>query len=139
MPAGEMRRTLSSLLLTLCALAQAAPSQASAPAGSRTVEMTYIAEVKGIPRDAERVDVWIPYPVSDEAQHVFDVRIESPYPVEVNYDREFGNGILYLNPEPGAKNFEVKMTFKVKRLEIRRGNLRDAEGVMTGDAGQYRR
>jgi len=58
----------------------------------------------------------------------------------VNYDREFGNGILHLSPEPGAKPFDIKMTFKVKRDEIRNKRL-DKNPMIAdiSDAGQFYR
>ena len=94
-----------------------------AQANSRTFEMTYRAKVAAIPVDTKKADIWIPYPVSDDAQQIRDVKIESPYPAEVHYDKEFGNGILHLSPPPGAKAFDVTMTFTVKREEIRQENL----------------
>lgn len=105
---------------------------------SRTFKMTYTARVTGIPSDAINVDVWIPYPVSDEAQEILEMKVESPFPARVNYDREFGNGILYIKPEAGAKDFEVRMTFTVKRREIRNGELRNADALI-GDNGPYYR
>lgn len=105
---------------------------------SRTFEMTYTAKIKPLPQDAKTVDIWIPYPISDESQQILEMKVESPYPAKVNYDKEFGNGILHLSPPPGAEEFNIKMIFKVKREEIR--NKRLNKKVSTSDiidAGQF--
>jgi len=109
-----------------------------AKSNSRTFEMTYTAKVSAIPADAKNVDVWIPYPTNDEAQEILEMKVESPYPTQVNYDKEFGNGILFVKPDAGAKAFEVKMTFTVKRSEIRNDKLKDVDALM-GDMGPYYR
>lgn len=94
---------------------------------SRTFEMTYTAKIRGIPSDARNVDIWIPYPVNDEAQEILEMKVESPYPAKVNYDKEFGNGILFVKPDAGAGDFEVKMSFTVKRTEIRNKKLKNVD------------
>lgn len=103
---------------------------------SRTFEMTYIAKVKGIPANSKNVDMWIPYPANDEAQEILEMKVDSPYPTQVKYDKEFGNGILYVKPVVGAGDFEVKMTFTVKRAEIRNKKINDIDTAI-GDTDPY--
>ncbi|MDH3973280.1 MAG: transglutaminase domain-containing protein [Deltaproteobacteria bacterium] len=123
---------LSALLLVL----DFAPVQAK----SRTFEMTYKAKIAEIPANAKKIDLWLPYPVSDEAQQILDMKIESPFPAHVNYDKEFGNGILYINTKPGTKSFEVKMTFLVKRRELRQKNLpKEVSTKQLGNKDQFYR
>ena len=47
--------------------------------GSKTFHATYVATLSEIPAGTEKLDVWIPLPVSAEYQTVSDVTIESPY------------------------------------------------------------
>ena len=124
-----MKFSVTLLSLILC-FSLAIPDNGSAGEKSRTFEMTYTAKVSGIPADAKNVDLWIPYPVNDEAQEILEMKVESPFPTKVNYDKEFGNGILYVKPEAGAKDFEVKMTFVVKRAEIRNKKLKEVDASM---------
>lgn len=133
-----MKRTIFANLLISVSLIVALPVTALAKSNSRTFEMTYTAKVSSIPADAKNVDVWIPYPTNDEAQEILEMKVESPYPTQVNYDKEFGNGILYVKPKAGAKDFEVKMTFTVKRLEIRNKHLKSVDASI-GDGGPYYR
>lgn len=132
-----MKSFLLTTLITLSALFSFSTASL-AGTKSRTFEMTYSASIKPLPRTAKKVDIWIPYPVSDESQQILEMKVESPYPVKVSYDREFGNGIAYLSPPPGAGTFNIKMTFKVKRKEIRNKRL-DKNAMITDiiDAGQF--
>lgn len=104
-------------VMMICLIAFVAPMQVFAK-NSRTFEMTYIAKVTDIPVDARNIDVWIPFPTNDESQEILKMNVKSPYPTQVNFDKEFGNGILHVKPTLGAGDFEVKMTFTVKRKEI---------------------
>ena len=130
-------RFITTLAVILCFVLAGAVS-VHAKDKSRIFEMTYTAKVNGIPADAKNVDVWIPYPSHDEAQEILEMKVESPYPTQVNYDKEFGNGMLYVKPKVGAGDFEVKMTFTVKRTEIRSSKLKDVD-VSIGDTGPYYR
>ncbi len=134
-----MKRFLLATLVILTA-AFSFSATSSVTAKSRTFEMTYTAKIKALPQDAKDIDIWIPYPTSDESQEILDMKVETPYPASVSYDKEFGNGILHLSPSPGAKAFNIKMTFKVKRDEISNKGL-DKDPMITdiGDAGQFQR
>ena len=134
-----MKRFLLATLVILTAAFSFSATSLTA-AKSRTVEMTYTAKIKALPQDAKNIDIWIPYPTSDESQEILDMKVESPYPAEVSYDREFGNGILHLKPGPGAKAFNIKMIFKVKRDEISNESL-DKNAMISdiGNAGQFYR
>jgi len=87
---------------------------------SRTFELTYIVDVKDVPSNKGKLNIWIPYITSDESQEVLDVSVDSPYKTAVHFDPEWGNGMLYLTvPKPTRKNFSVKVTYKVRRWELR--------------------
>ncbi|MBE9502990.1 MAG: transglutaminase domain-containing protein [Proteobacteria bacterium] len=132
-----MSRKIVAALIAVVCIAMPDYIQA-AKAKNRTFQMSYTVKVKGIPSDAKDVDVWLPYPTNDEAQEILEMNVKSPYPTKVNYDKEFGNGILYVKPMPGAEDFEVKMTFKVKRDEIRNKKLKNSSANL-GDMGPYYR
>ena len=54
-----------------------ATARAEAPR-TREFDFTYSTQVSELPRDARRVDVWLPYPVSDEHQDVNVTELSSP-------------------------------------------------------------
>jgi len=48
-------------------------------AATKTFDATYVATVAGIPPGTKAVTVWLPLPVTRDAQTVHDVTIDSPY------------------------------------------------------------
>ena len=90
----------------------------------REFELTYKVEVPAVPAGTKRLDMWIPYPVNDEDQTIKDVKIDSPVPVRINYDSDYGNGIIFLtieNPQVGGFSFTAHYT--VERWERTAGKL----------------
>lgn len=84
----------------------------------REFEFIYTATIDGIPKDAEEVDVWIPYPQDKSYQKILDVSINSPFPAKLNYDKKYGNTILYVKVlNPGLQNFQIEIKYKVLRKE----------------------
>ncbi len=103
-------------------------------ANTRTFELTYSVSVKDVPKDASTLDMWIPYPKSDEDQNVIGVSIESPYPVSINHDPEYGNSALFLTiKNPPAEGFTVKATYKVKRSELLTPKMDYSKELPTGN------
>ncbi len=105
----------------------------------RTFEFTYTAEVINIPKNAGKVAVWLPYPVSDRNQEVSQLEIDSTYPTRIEKDPEYGNSILYLSAaHPKERSIKVEMKFRVKRQEYVRRDFskkptqadRDSERLM---------
>lgn len=128
------------LFLALFLTLGATPSPAEEVA-QRLFEMTYTARVQGIPPEARRVELWLPYPVSDEHQRVFDLTVESPYPTELTHDPKLGNAILHLGAmPPNESSFQVRLRFKVLRSEVLSGNLTQvASGKLDGELGHLQR
>ena len=92
----------------------------------RRVSVSYTVEVKDVPEGAERVRVWVPYPLEDEAQRILSMKITSPAPFTINYEPEWGNRIIYFEPLPGP--FSFRMDFVVERREIIRKVARSDDG-----------
>lgn len=68
---------------------------------------------------AQKVRLWLPYPVSNEYQDVTDVHIDGNFANNGIYtEGEFGNTILYAEWEKPDNKPEMSFSFKVKRKEI---------------------
>ena len=110
-----MSRLLPFLICGLTAPATFA--QTDAPT-TRTFDLTYVAEVRGIPAQAGQVDVWIPYPQSDEHQDILSVEVETPFAWDLFDEAEYGNRILHLRVDGRAvRSIPVTMRLQVARRE----------------------
>jgi transglutaminase-like putative cysteine protease len=107
---------------TLLGMVQTVAVAADAPR-TREFEIIYSARIGELPQDARRVDVWLPYPVSDDRQEVTIVETAAPYPHEVVKEPRFGNSILHLTAtDPRVPELPVELKIRVRRREfIRRG------------------
>jgi len=104
----------SACLLFLLVLGAA---RADAPR-DRAFDFTYTARVGELPAGAHRVDLWLPYPVSDEHQDVTVTAVSSPYPHEVLKEPKYGNSILHVvATDPKEKEIAVEMKIQVRRKE----------------------
>lgn len=101
----------------LAASAALATAAADAPR-ARDFDFTYTAHVTELPADAHRVDVWLPYPVSDANQDVTVTEVTAPFKHEVVKESRFGNSILHLTAtDPKVPGFDVEMKIHVRRKE----------------------
>lgn len=101
----------------------------SAPATERFFEFTYRAEVSNIPDGAGKVDLWLPYPESDESQTISAIKVESDFPARVGYEGKYGNAILHVGVrDPDVESLAVTVRFKVKRKEVKSFQNRRAGG-----------
>ena len=103
-----MRRLLTFLPLLLLT--------AASLGSTKTFEATYTATVSGI--DAKRVTVWIPLPVSRDAQSVRDVEIDSPYHWTRHRDARYGNEYAVATIEQPPADLKVNVRFVATRSEI---------------------
>jgi transglutaminase-like putative cysteine protease len=108
----------------LCSLlvagAAAAPALAEGPP-TREFDFTYSVRIGELPADAQRVDVWLPYPASDEHQEVTVTEVSSPYPYEVLDEAEYGNKVLHLSiHDPRESAIALRLMLRVRRQEYRR-------------------
>src|SRR5881394_409262 len=96
-------------------LAITASAFASEP---RRVDATYTATIANIPAGVERLNVWIPLPVSRGPQIISDVTIDSPFQFAKKHEQEFGNDYAFAVIEhPPAGDLTVRVHFKAERRE----------------------
>ncbi len=106
-------------------------SVAEAPV-SRAFRATYTASF-AVPAGAKRVELWMPYPESDDHQTVSNVRVSAPAAYEVTKGQH-GNAALHLRLEaPEKPAVEVSVSFDVRRAEYRRADLRTATPASRDD------
>ena len=75
---------------------------------------------KNLPKDASNLCIWIPYPVSDNWQAIYDFKSVSPFKMSIITDGGYGNKVLFLKPGQSAQDenaSEIILSFKVKRVE----------------------
>jgi transglutaminase-like putative cysteine protease len=108
--------------LMLCLFLVCALAFAGGP--SRQVEATYIGQIDGIPAGAARLDIWIPLPAENSHQSLTAINVESPFPMSVQHDADFGNAYLYASiSKPQQTSVTIKVRFQVERSEIRNRSL----------------
>jgi transglutaminase-like putative cysteine protease len=85
---------------------------------TRTVEITYSAQVSSIPANTKRIEIWLPYPQSDNNQKVLKGKVSSPAPSKILTDPQYGNKIVHIDVKnPEVTNIPVTMVFTVRRNE----------------------
>ncbi|HEX4961724.1 MAG TPA: transglutaminase domain-containing protein [Thermoanaerobaculia bacterium] len=85
---------------------------------ARDFDFTYTAHVAELPQDAHKVDVWLPYPTSNDNQEVTVTEVTAPFPHEVLKEPRYGNSILHLTAtDPQVHEFDVSMKIHVRRKE----------------------
>lgn len=115
-------RPLSISLLILgaavSALATVHTLPASSPVHERTFDITYTAEVHDIPAGTKDVQIWLPYPQSDEYQKILKANVTAPYPTKIVKGAEYGNQIVHIEVKDlKTASIPVTMTFTVRRSE----------------------
>ncbi len=106
-------------LLSFSALSLEASSKPMVRDGkTRNFVFSYQVTVPAVPAGSKRLNMWIPVPTDNEAQTITNISIDSPVPVEFNYDPDFGNGMLYLTiSHPSSKGFVFTAKYDVSRQE----------------------
>jgi transglutaminase-like putative cysteine protease len=85
---------------------------------SRTFDLAYSAEIHDVPAGAKEVDLWLPYPQSDEYQKVLRAKVNSPFPASVETASQYGNKMVHLIVKnPAVASIPVSMEFTVERKE----------------------
>ncbi|HXT19801.1 MAG TPA: transglutaminase domain-containing protein [Thermoanaerobaculia bacterium] len=109
--------------LALAARTDLATAKAPADPDVRSFELTYRAVVTGLPAGARRVDVWIPYPHSDENQRIEVLAVEAPTRYQVSTEPRFGNRVLHLSVARPQQPFTLELRARVERREVVRKEL----------------
>jgi transglutaminase-like putative cysteine protease len=112
---------LSGILILGIAAVPAALLRPATPANSapsRTFDLTYSAEIHDVPAGAKEVDLWLPYPQSDDYQKVLSAKVNSPFPTKIETASQYGNKMVHLVVKnPTAATIPVTMEFTVERKE----------------------
>ena len=119
--------------LAAISLAERTPGEFSPP--SRTFLFTYQVTLKDLPRDAQRVRVWIPCAVTDSNQTVVLKKVNAPVHLRETRQEPFGNHILYgeiLHPPTGPAEFTVE--YQVTRKEYSKGDYENLLKARQGPA-----
>lgn len=97
----------------------------------KTVSGTIIMEFNLSNYDREKdVQLWIPYPVSDENQNISKVKIDGDYDEAAVYtDRTFKTPMLYAIWKSGNKSRKLNFSFNVKRQEINKRDFPTTEAA----------
>lgn len=98
------------LLGTLAVSAQTSAKQ-------RKFKFTYTATVNEIPAGAKTVDLWLPYPQSDENQDIHQVKIDAPGPVNIGREPKYGNTALHYRSTNPTGPIQVKLEVLATRRE----------------------
>jgi len=102
-------------------------SISSAWAGSRSGQVTMNFDLSAQPL-GEKVQLWIPYPVSNPDQQISKVRLVGDYAEAAVYALpENGAPLLYAEWPPQSVSRKLSLRFEVQREEIRRGDLPTVE------------
>jgi len=87
-------------------------------AKERKAEITFTFDFNP-PIGAKELKLWIPYPVSDKNQEIYDIHISgNPAYWGVYTEPKDGNHILYAEWRSPAKETKLNFSFKVKRKEV---------------------
>jgi transglutaminase-like putative cysteine protease len=85
---------------------------------ARTVEITYSAQVNAIPAGSKRVEIWLPYPQSDDNQKILKGKVSSPVPSKILTDPQYGNKIVHIDVKnPELTDIPITMLFTIRRTE----------------------
>jgi transglutaminase-like putative cysteine protease len=94
---------------------------------TRTIEITYSAQVNAIPANSKRIEIWLPYPQSDDNQKILKGKVSSPVPSRILTDPQYGNKIVHIDVKnPEATDIPVTMVFTVRRTEYIHNHFSEA-------------
>lgn len=109
-----MRKKAISAIVVFFVLVLTSVALAKERQGEVTIQFNLNA-----PEDAKEVRLWIPYPVSDENQDIWDVKVNGNFSNNGVYrEGENGNIALYADWNSPAKVRTLTYSFKVKRKEV---------------------
>jgi transglutaminase-like putative cysteine protease len=129
-----VQSTITLLLGTLCfsnlidVFALSERDDGSTQPRERTFEFTYRTTIASVPLGTKHLEVWLPYPESDENQDIFEIEIDTPSAATVHREPAYDNRILYVSidrPESMPQNIQLK--FKVRRREYLRRDFDKAD------------
>ena len=125
-------------VVTALAIAHTLP--ASVPVHERTFDITYTAEVHNVPTGTKDVQIWLPYPQSDEYQKILKANVSAPYPTKIVKGAEYGNQIVHIEVKDlKAASIPVTMTFTVRRSEHLHNDFTQVSGKKSAPTADMKR
>ena len=93
---------------------------------TRHLEFTCKATILEVPHGTKQLDVWIPYPTTDENQEVHDIKVAAPVTGTVYTEPKYHNAIMYFPiRDSHAQEIDIELSFKVTRSENLRKDFPD--------------
>ena len=129
-------------LVTVLIFATLFASSLNAEPRERSFEFTYVAEL-AVPEGAAKVQMWLPYPKSDNYQDVRLLSIQSSLPTKLYQEYTYRNSMLFLSMSAAdLEPVRVEMSFRVTRREHQESDfmeLEDPEGWIDSSASRWLR
>jgi transglutaminase-like putative cysteine protease len=127
-----MLRTI--VAITACFLLLGS-TRATSSLQERTFEITYTAQVNDIPPGSKDVQIWLPYPQSDDYQKILKAKVTAPYPVQIMTGAEYGNQMAHIDVKnPGTGAITVTMEFTIRRDEHLNNAFTDVSSATKKDS-----
>ena len=96
---------------------------------TRTFQLILKATIDKVPLGTKKLDVWFPYPKSDENQEIFDIQVDSQARAVVYTEPVHDNSILHVSIDDfESLPYKIQMKFKVHRREYLRKDFNQAKG-----------
>src|SRR5579863_6158201 len=109
---------LRTILAVMACFLLLGSTRATSSLQERTFDLTYTAQVNDIPAGSKDVQIWLPYPQSDDYQKILKAKVTAPYLVQIMTAAEYGNQMAHIDVKnPGTGAITVTMEFTVKRDE----------------------
>jgi transglutaminase-like putative cysteine protease len=108
-------RSLLASLALVAAAGTAVGAERTPP--SRTFQVVYTAMVKDVPAGAKSLDLWLPYPQTDENQVVHSVRVTAPGPVTIGREPQRGNEAVYFHQDDPKDPVTLRLEIDATRNE----------------------
>ncbi|MDQ3283057.1 MAG: transglutaminase domain-containing protein, partial [Acidobacteriota bacterium] len=103
----------------------------SLSAASKTYDATYVATLSDIPAGTQKLDVWIPLPVSGEHQKVNNLTIDSPYAFTRHREKTWGNEYAHAVVANPPSSLSVRVKFTVTRDEAQMTDPKGKRGDLS--------
>src|SRR5437773_11349950 len=125
-----MRSLIFSVCFLVAALATSSADNPGIIKGTDQFEFVYRVKLPEIKGDAR---VWIPLAKTDAFQTVTEEELNIPMKCEKVQDRDYGNDICVLHPQPADSGKTIELRYRVERKE------KAAYSASSADAARYLR
>jgi transglutaminase-like putative cysteine protease/peroxiredoxin len=105
-------------------------------------QLQYTCIVTNIPKEARKVQIWIPYPRSDPFQKILSVKVHAHYPTYILEDAEYGNSFVYLEIDtPKYDYVDISMEILARRFErityVKASDVEDPDSALLDSFSLY--